>query len=81
MLACRAAPSCQASSEVRLRAKHGCTGQRVMQLPDDGNNLFLTHEFPSAEQAAGFAHDPALQAGMEQPGVEGAARIEIFTDV
>jgi hypothetical protein len=22
-----------------LRAKHGCTGQRVMRLPDDGDNL------------------------------------------
>jgi hypothetical protein len=52
-----------------------------MRLPDDGNILFVTHDFPSAEQAAGFAHDPALQAGMEQAGVEGAPRIEIFTDV
>ena len=64
-----------------LRARHGCTGQRVMRLPDDGRNLFITHDFPSAEQAAGFAHDPALRAGMEQAGVEGAPRIEIFTDV
>ena len=64
-----------------LRARHGCTGQRVMRLPDDGHNLFITHDFPSAEQAAGFAHDPALQAGMAQAGVEGAPRIEIFTDV
>ena len=37
--------------------------------------------FDNAEQAAGFAHDPALQAGMAQAGVEGAPRIEIFTDV
>ena len=64
-----------------LRAQHGCTGQRVMRLPDDGNNLFITHDFPTAEQAASFAHDPGLRAGMEQAGVEGAPRIEIFTDV
>jgi hypothetical protein len=64
-----------------LRTQHGCTAQRVMRRPDDGNDLFLTHEFPSAEQAGSFAHDPALRAGMEAAGVEGAPRIEIFTDV
>ena len=52
-----------------------------MRLPDDGHSLFITHDFSGVEQAAGFAHDPALQAGMEQAGVEGAPRIEIFTDV
>jgi hypothetical protein len=64
-----------------LRAQHGCTGQRVMRLPGDGNDLFVTHDFPTAEQAGGFAHDPGLRAGMERAGVEGAPRIEIFTDV
>jgi len=34
-----------------------------------------------AQQAAGFAHDPALAAGMEQAGVDGPPRIGIFTDV
>ncbi|MGO8888158.1 MAG: hypothetical protein ACLP8X_08435 [Streptosporangiaceae bacterium] len=64
-----------------LRTQYGCTAQRVMQLPDDDNALFITHDFPTAEQAGGFAHDPALRAGMEQSGVEGAPRIEIYTDV
>jgi hypothetical protein len=64
-----------------LRTQYGCTAQRVMQLPDDGNALFITHDFPSAQQAGGFAHDPALRAGMERAGVEGAPRIEIYTDV
>ena len=64
-----------------LRVQHGCTGQRVMRLPDDGNDLFITHDFPTAEQAASFAHDPGLRAGMEQAGVQGAPQIEIFTDV
>jgi len=52
-----------------------------MQLPDNANALFFTHDFPIAEQAGGFAHDPALRAGMQQAGVQGAPRIEIFTDV
>jgi hypothetical protein len=64
-----------------LRAQYGCTAQRVMRLPDDGNDLFVTHDFPSAEQAGSFAHDPALREAMGQAGVEGAPRIEIFTDV
>jgi hypothetical protein len=64
-----------------LRARHGCTSQRVMRLPDDGNDLFITHDFPTAEQAGSFAHDPALREGMQRAGVDGAPRIEIFTDV
>jgi hypothetical protein len=31
-----------------LRAQHGCTAQRVMRSPEDGNHLFITHEFPTA---------------------------------
>jgi hypothetical protein len=64
-----------------LRTQHGCTAHRVMRMPADGNDLFVTHEFPTAEQAGSFAHDPALRAGMQAAGVEGAPRIEIFTDV
>jgi quinol monooxygenase YgiN len=64
-----------------LRAQHGCTAQRVMRLPDDASELLVTHEFPTAEQAAGFASDPGLREAMDRAGVEGAPRIEIFTDV
>jgi hypothetical protein len=64
-----------------LRAQHGCTAQRVMRLPSDGNDLFVTHDFPTAEQAGSFAHDPALREALGQSGVEGTPRIEIFTDV
>ena len=64
-----------------LRTQHGCTAQRVMQLPDDGNELLVTHDFPTAEQAGSFAHDPGLREAMGRAGVEGAPRIEIFTDV
>ena len=64
-----------------LRAQHGCTAQRVMRLPDDGNELLFTQDFASAEQASSFAHDPGLREAMQGAGVEGAPRIEIFTDV
>ena len=52
-----------------------------MRLPDDGNELFVSHDFSSAEQAGSFAHDPTLREAMGRAGVEGAPRIEIFTDV
>ena len=64
-----------------LRARYGCIAQRVMRLPDDDNELFVIHEFPTAEQAGSFAHDPGLREAMDRAGVEGAPRIEIFTDV
>ena len=64
-----------------VRVQHGCTAARVMQMPEDSHDLFITHEFPTAEQAGSFAHDPALRAGMQAGGVQGAPRIEIFTDV
>ena len=64
-----------------LRTQHGCTDQRVLAAPGDSNDLLITHDFPSVEQADAFAHDPALRAGMEQSGVVGAPRIEIFASV
>jgi hypothetical protein len=63
-----------------LRVQHGCTGQRVMQLTSDQNDLLVTHEFPSAEQAGSFAADPALRDAMQRAGVEGRPAIEIFAD-
>ena len=63
-----------------LRAQYGCTAQRVLRLTDDVNDLFITHDFPSAEQAGGFAADPALREAMERSGVQGMPRIEIFAD-
>lgn len=64
-----------------LRAQHGCTAQRVMVAPEDGNDVLVTHDFPTTEQAAAFAHDPALAAGMGRAGVAGPPRIEIFASV
>jgi hypothetical protein len=64
-----------------LRVEYGCTGQRVLQLSGDGNDLLITHDFPSVEQASGFAADPGLAAGMQRAGVDGPPQIEIFTGV
>jgi len=64
-----------------LRVQHGCTGKQVLASPDNANDLLVTHEFPSVEQASAFAHDPALKSGMDRAGVAGAPRIEIFASV
>jgi hypothetical protein len=64
-----------------LRVQHGCTGKTVSVSPENGNDVFITHEFPTVEAAGAFAHDPALRVGMERAGVAGAPRIEIFTSV
>jgi hypothetical protein len=61
-----------------LRAQHGCNAQRVLQLPDDANDVLVIHEFSTVDEAAGFANDPALRSAMERAGVAGPPRIEIF---
>jgi quinol monooxygenase YgiN len=61
-----------------LRAEYGCTGEQVYRDPADANDLFVTHDFPSVEQATAFAHDPKLAAAMQNAGVTSAPRIEIF---
>ena len=62
-----------------LRGRHGCTGARVRQHADNRNDVLVTHDFPTSEQAAGFAGDPELKAGMAKAGVAGPPQIDIFT--
>ena len=61
-----------------LRATHGCTAQRVLQLPGDPNDVVAIHEFPTVDQARSFTEDPALKEAMGRGGVAGPPRIEIF---
>jgi quinol monooxygenase YgiN len=64
-----------------IRAQHGCTGHKVYRAPSDANDVYVTHDFPSVEQASAFAADPALAAAMQHGGVTSAPRIEIFESV
>lgn len=64
-----------------VRAEHGCTGQRVLRLPADANDVFITHEFPTVDQAAAFTHDAKFGAAMQRAGVTSAPQIEIFESV
>jgi hypothetical protein len=61
-----------------LRAQHGCTAARVLQLSADSNDLLITHDFGTTQQAVSYAGDPELKAGMERAGVAGPPLIEIF---
>jgi hypothetical protein len=61
-----------------IRAKHGCTGERVLQSPSDPNDVLATHEFPSVGQAEAFAGDPELRSAMQRGGLVGPPRVEIF---
>ncbi len=61
-----------------LRTSHGCTEQRVLQLPGDANDVLAIHEFPTVDQAREFAEDPSLKEAMGRGGVTSAPRVEIF---
>jgi hypothetical protein len=61
-----------------IRVQHGCTGHRVLRLPENHNDVFITHEFPSVADATAFAGDPEFAAAMQRAGVISAPRIEIF---
>ncbi len=64
-----------------LRLQHGCTAKKVMRAPDNANDVFILHDFPTVAQAEAFTNDPALKAGMEKAGVAGPPRIEIFESI
>ena len=64
-----------------IRAAHGCTDQRVLANPEDANDVFITHEFPTVAQAQSFTADADFKAAMQRAGVASAPRIEIFQSV
>jgi quinol monooxygenase YgiN len=59
-----------------LRQQHGCTDAEVLTAPDDKNDIFVLHRFPTLEQAEAFAGADELRAAMARAGVVGAPRIE-----
>jgi hypothetical protein len=61
-----------------LRTQHGCTADRVIRDADDPLQVLVMHEFPTVEDARGFADDPALKVSMDRAGVAGPPRIEIY---
>jgi hypothetical protein len=63
-----------------LRQEHGCTAEEVLVDPDDRQEVFVLHRFPTLEQAQAFASSEVLREAMGRAGVAGPPRIEIAVD-
>ena len=55
--------------------KMGVVAQAVYQSVDNPNDVTVTHDFHSLEQAKAFAASPELKSAMEKSGVKGATQI------
>jgi quinol monooxygenase YgiN len=67
-------------SKADFRQAAGITRESVHQATDDPNSVLLTHRFATADQAQAFLAGPGLRAAMEEAGVVGPPRIEIYQD-
>ena len=63
-----------------LRQQFGCVGAEVMVDPQDKQDVFVIHRFPTVEQARGFAGSDDLREAMHRAGVAGPPRIEIAVE-
>jgi hypothetical protein len=59
--------------------KMGVTAQAVYQSVDDPNDVVVTHDFASAEQAKAFVSSDVLKSAMQKAGVKGAPQTWITT--
>ena len=64
-----------------LRQQYGCTAAEVMTDPNNNQDVFVIHRFPSLDRAQGFAGSDELRAAMQRAGVTGPPRIEIAIEV
>jgi len=58
----------------------GVTRQSVYRAKDDPSNLLVMHGFATAADAEAFLASTELRDAMQQAGVEGKPRIEIYQD-
>lgn len=59
----------------------GVTQQSVYRAKDDPNNLLVTHGFATTAEAEAFLGGAELRDAMQQAGVQGQPRIEIYQDM
>ena len=57
------------------RRKLGVTNHSVYRTVDNGNDVTVTHDFKTIEQAKAFVASPDLKSAMEKAGVKGAPQI------
>lgn len=63
----------------KTRRNLGVTAQAVYRSNETPNDITVTHDFKSLEQAKAFVASPDLKAAMEKAGVKGAPQIWITT--
>jgi quinol monooxygenase YgiN len=63
-----------------LRQQYGCFGAEVLVDPNDKEDVFVLHRFPTIEQAQAFGASDELRDAMERAGVAGPPRIEIAVE-
>jgi quinol monooxygenase YgiN len=61
------------------RRNLGVTAQAVYRSAENPNDVTVTHDFKSMEQAKAFVSSPDLKAAMEKAGIKGAPQIWITT--
>ena len=61
--------------EFRAHHRIGVTGQAVYQAADNPNDVTVTHDFRSLEQAKAMAMSADLKAAMQKAGVKGTPQI------
>ncbi len=52
-----------------MRAAAGCSGVKVYQSADDGNDVMVVLEWSDLDDARKFSESPALMAVMQKAGV------------
>ncbi len=62
-----------------IRHKYGVTAQAVYQSVDNPNDVVVTHDFASADQAKTFVASDELKAAMQKAGVKGTPQVWITT--
>jgi quinol monooxygenase YgiN len=63
----------------KVRRNLGVTAAAVYRSNDNPNDVTVTHDFKSLEQAKAFIASPDLKTAMEKAGVKGAPQIWITT--
>lgn len=65
-------------SASEIQRAGGVTAESVHRLASDPNTVLVLHHFGSVAEAEAFMAQPDLRAAMEQGGVIGPPRIEIY---
>jgi hypothetical protein len=60
-----------------MRKRAGVLGHAVFQAEGDGNDVTVTHDFPTADAAQAFVGSTELREAMTRSGVDGPPTIWI----